>query len=527
VLPFVNVGGDPEQDYFADGITDDLITGLSKVGDLFVIARNSTFVYKGQAVPIRRVAEDLGVHYVLEGSVRRAGGRIRINVQLIDATTGTHVWAEHYDNPMADIFAVQDQVTQRVVLALAGQLTVERLLREARQQTHSPEAYDALLRALEYMRTYTRENLAIALGYLEQALELDPDYPRVHAELGGLYWSIANDGWGTSFGLSYDEAFTKAKQHLKKAMRVPSPRAHQFISKSHSNEGRYDEAIAEAKKMIALNPNHVLGYETLGRALNKAGRASEGVEAMKMAMRLDPRGDDQGWVSYRLGEALYLSGQFDAAAEAFARSAERNQNEWSYAFLAASHAQAERQEQAKTALATFDRIMADAGEEPYTVAKVEGWAFKFQRDRARVQEGFRKAGMPEGAASTLELDWAQDVSPAEVPGATTIDAATAKNLVDRGVTVVDVREDHYWNDGHVPGAVHLSLYSDFTEAKLAEVVAKDQELVILAHGSAVNPRSARACARAVSWGFSKVYYFREGYPGWQAAGYPIKMVQNQ
>lgn len=522
VLPFDNLSGDPSRDYFTDGFTDDLITDLSKLDDLFVISRNSTFVYKGRNVPVREVAEDLGVRYVLEGSIRENDGQVRINVQLVDATSGVHVWAERYERPMTDIFAVHDELTRRVVMALAGQLTVERLLRDARRETHSLAAYDAFLHALKYMHTYTRESLAIAIQYLEQALALDPDYPRVHAALGGLYWDIANEGWETSFGLTYDEAFTNAKHHLKEAMRVPSPLAHFYISKSHSNEGRYEEAIAEARKMIALNPNDSLGYRALGRALNKAGRSSESIATIRMAMRLDPRGDDTGWVSYRLGEALYLSSHFEEAAEAFARSAERNQNEWSYVFLAASYGQLNRLDEASEALATFNRIKAEAGEELYTVAKVEGWVFKNEEDRARVQDGFRKAGMPEGATSDLKLNWAQDVSPSEVEGATTIDAVAAKSLFDLGTTFVDVRGDHYWNAGHVPGAVHLSLYSDFTPLNLAEVADKDQPLVILAHGDAGGTRSARAAARAVSWGFTKVHYFREGFPAWHSAGYPVE-----
>ncbi|MHC4066938.1 MAG: BTAD domain-containing putative transcriptional regulator, partial [Planctomycetota bacterium] len=462
VLPFDNLSKDPDQDYFADGITDDLITELSRLDELFVIARNSTSVYKGRAVGIRQVAEDLGVRYVLEGSVRRRDGQIRINVQLIDALTGSHIWAERYDNPLNDLFSVQDQVTERVAFAIAGALTSERLKSQVRRETDDPKAYDAFLRGSEQWRRYTRENYALAIRHLSEAVELDPGFARAHAMLGGAYWEIANDGWEESFGMTYDEAFDKAKHHLDLAMRNPTSLAHFYLSKSHSNEGRFEAAVVEAKKMIALNPNHVLGYKALGRALNKAGRSSESVAALQLAIRLDPRGDDQGWVSYRLGEALYLSGRDAEAAEAFARSAERNQNEWSYAFLAASLAQLGRQEAALEALERFNLIQSEAGEEQYTVAAVESWAYKLASDRARVQEGFRKAGMPEGATTSVSLDWAQDVSPLEVEGATTIDAAAAKALIERGVAVVDVRNGKYWNAGHIPGAAHLNLYKDFT-----------------------------------------------------------------
>lgn len=525
VLPFDNLSNDQEQDYFADGITDDLITDLSKIPGLFVIARNSTFVYKGKDVPIRRVAEDLGIRYVLEGSVRRAGEQVRINAQLIDATSGGHLWAERYDGPVADVLAFQDQVTHQVASALEIKLTKAYDREIARQETINPEAYDAVLRAVEHSRNHTREDFAIAIPYLEKAIRLDPHYARAHTVLGGILWTIANEDWERSFDLTHGGALEKARHHLQLGMKIPSSQGHLFQSRMHSNEGRYEEAIVEAKKLLALNPSDARGYEALGRALNKAGLAAESIVPLRKAIRLDPRGDDKGWISYRLGESLYLSGDYQKAAEAFANSVEKNHNEWTYLFLAASLAQVGELEKAGAALAKFEQIRASAGEAPYTVARVEDWAYKNPEDRERVKEGMRKAGMPEGANAKTDFGFAQDVTPSDVAGATTISAEQAMHLFKRGVTMIDVRDQADWDEGHIPGSVHLYLYSDFTDAALSALIAKDEEVVLFAEETGGSKTSAIATARAVNWGFEKIYYFREGFPGWKAAGFPTKLAK--
>jgi TolB-like protein/Flp pilus assembly protein TadD/rhodanese-related sulfurtransferase len=524
VLPFANLSGDLEQDFFVDGITDDIITEISRLGDLFVISRNSTFVYKDKAVEIRQVAEDLGVRYVLEGSVRQIDDRIRINAQLIDAVTGTHVWAERYYEALTDIFVLQDKVTERVALALAGQIATERWIHQARQEANSLEAYQAFLRAKRLSRLpdgYTIENFASRIHHLNQALELDPNYARAHAQLGGAYWEIANEGWETSFAMTKDEAIEKATHHLGLASQYPTREYHFFMAKFHHGEGRFDMAIAEARKMIALNKNDVLAYKALGRALNFAGRSAETIELIKRALRLDPRGDDQGWLSYRLGEALYMSGREEEAVEYFERSAERNQNEWSYFYLAAVYGQTGRLEEAREALEQNNILRAEVGNDPFTIAEIGTWNYKRRKDMERVQDGLRKAGMPEGLSTTLRSNSADDVLPTEVEGAKTIDGVMAKSLFDRGVPFIDVRSSVYWAAGHVPGALNLDLFEEFTEDKVSKIAIKDKDLVIIAHGATVSSRSARASARAVQWGFTKVYFFRDGFAGWKSAGYPV------
>jgi TolB-like protein/class 3 adenylate cyclase len=329
VLPFTNMSDDAEQEYFADGITDDLITDLSKISELLVIARNSTFTYKGKAVNVRQVAEELGVRYVLEGSVRRAGDRVRINAQLIDATTGGHVWAERYDRSLADIFALQDQVTQKVVKALEVHLTADDVERQAGKETEILEAYDALLRAMEHLRAYTKEDQAIAIANLKKAIELDPNYARAHAVLALSYWDTWSNAWQAVLEMSSEDVLKKAKHHLEEAMKDPTPFAYFLHATMLSDEGRFDEAITEAEKLLALDPNALNGLMALARALNKAGRFGEGLDVLKKVVQLDPKGTEWGWYSYRLGESHYHTENYDEAGKSFATYTERYpKDEW-------------------------------------------------------------------------------------------------------------------------------------------------------------------------------------------------------
>ena len=202
VLPFANLSDDPQQGYFADGIAEDLMTDLSRLSGLFVVSRNSAFAYKGKSVDLRQVGRELGVRYVLEGSVRRAGDQVRINVQLVDAATGGHQWAERYDGSLADIFALQDKVTKAVVAALAVQLTPSEQVAIGKHDTKVPEAYDAFLRGWEHYQRTTPQDFAKAIPYFERAIELDPDYGRAHAALAMVYFRSYDQRWASSLGMS-------------------------------------------------------------------------------------------------------------------------------------------------------------------------------------------------------------------------------------------------------------------------------------------------------------------------------------
>ena len=227
VLPLANMSNDPNQDYFADGITEDLITELSKVSGLFVIARNTSFTYKGKAVKIAQVAEELGVRYVLEGSVQRAGDRVRINAQLIDALNGGHVWAERFDGSLADVFALQDKVTTTTAEALAVRLTATQLASIAQKETSVPAAYDAFLRGWEHYRRTTPEDFRQAIPFFEEAIRLDPDYGRAYAALAMVYLLSNNRQWWNSLGIAPRETYQRGMTYLQEARKRPTSTSYQ------------------------------------------------------------------------------------------------------------------------------------------------------------------------------------------------------------------------------------------------------------------------------------------------------------
>ena len=292
ILPFNNMSDDPSQDYFADGMTEDLITDISKLSGLFVIARNTMFSYKGKAVKVSQVAEDLGVRYVLEGSVRRAGDKVRINAQLIDAVSGGHLWAERYDGSLSDIFAVQDQVTSKIVSALSLNLTpVEQQALAKKGTTNSeaasPQAYDEFLKGWELRWRVNRESYARAEQHFKKALDYDPDYARAHAGLALLYMQIWQKGWHQDSG-SPSAGWHRAREHLEAAMSNPDSLTHSLRSTLELHNRRHDKAISEARQAVALNPSSAEGHLVLAEALSYSGEPMEAIYNVELAQRLDP-----------------------------------------------------------------------------------------------------------------------------------------------------------------------------------------------------------------------------------------------
>jgi TolB-like protein/class 3 adenylate cyclase len=400
VLPFNNMSDDPSQNYFADGMTEDLITDLSKVSGLFVIARNSSFSYKGQQVKVRQVAEDLGVRYVLEGSVRRAGDQVRINAQLIDATTGGHLWADRYDGTLADVFVLQDQVTRRIVAALALNLTPAEANRRRQKETDVAEAYDAFLQGWEHYRRFTAEDFVRAIPYFERAVELDPEYGRAYAALSAVYWqswlkSVGDYVWtakvnpSDSTYLSWQGARAKSEKYLALAMNNPTALAHQLASRMHSEDRQFDKAIVEAERGVALDPNDPEGHWAMGRALISAGRAEAAIAAAEKGMRLDPQ---YPWpYLYLIGMARIELGQFEEAVAALQRvlkwpPASNDVN----AALAIAHALLDHKEEARAALKAY----TDGRQwTPWVFQVLEHWQFKREVDNWRFGRGLLKAGL--------------------------------------------------------------------------------------------------------------------------------------
>jgi adenylate cyclase len=285
VLPFVNMSKDPDQEYFSDGLTDVLTGDLSKISSLFVIARNSAFTYKGKAVNMQDIRKELGVRYVLEGSVQKAGEQVRIVTQLIDTTTDSHLWSERYDRPLKDIFTLQDEIVQKIVTTLRLQLTLQEQGVIVRKHTDNLEAYDAFLRGVEYRSRFTQEANAQARQLFEKALALDPQYAEAYAWLGWTYyqewiwrWSAAPQALERSFALA-QRAVT-----LDDSL----PFAHSLLNNDYALKQQYDQAIAEGERAIALDPNNADSYAVQAEALNYAGRPEEALRAVAQAMRLNP-----------------------------------------------------------------------------------------------------------------------------------------------------------------------------------------------------------------------------------------------
>jgi len=321
VLPFSNLSQDPSQEYFSDGVTEDLITGLSKVSGLFVIARNSVFTYKGKAVKVRDVGRDLGVRYVLEGGVQRSGSRVRITAQLVDATTGYHIWAERYDREVNDIFALQDEVTQRIVSAMAVKLTEAEKRRLGRPPTGNPEAYDLVLRGHEERRLTTRDGNAEARRLFVKALDLDPNYAAAYLGLAWTHLQSWQFMWSTD-----REGLERARELAERAIALNESLvgAHHVLGQIYLWMKQHDRAIAEAQQAVALAPNDADGYETLAETLCWSGRPEECIQAIRHAMRVNPH--YPYFYDWTLGHGYYLTGQRQQALDSFARALKGNPN---------------------------------------------------------------------------------------------------------------------------------------------------------------------------------------------------------
>ncbi len=320
VLPFDNMSGDATQDYFADGISEDLTTDLSKLSGLFVVARNSSFAYRDRAMDLRDVARELGVGYLLEGSVRRSGDSVRINAQLIDGSTGGHVWAERFDGEMSNIFQLQDEVNRKIVEALAISLTLtEREIIES-VETSSPEAYDLLLRGLEQFHRSSPDSTREARVLFRQAIELDPDYARAYANIALTYASDVNFLRTSDKEQSIRLGLEYATRAVELDARIPQ--IHFARSALYLAEGKHDASIEAARRLIEVHPGYPDGHGMLAFALCFGGRHPEALEAIRTSHRMDP---EVTYIELALeGRILFFLHRFDEAAEVVERSVLKN-----------------------------------------------------------------------------------------------------------------------------------------------------------------------------------------------------------
>ena len=384
VLPLVNMSGDPEQEFFADGLTEDIITELSRFHDLIVISRNSTFVYKGKAVKVQDVAREFGVDYLLEGSVRKAGGRIRVTVQLIDAQADRHIWAERYDREFEDIFAIQDEMTRSIVATLPGRVEAATHDRAKRKPTDNMAAYECVLAAKVLHHRSTRDDNAEAQRLLNRALALDPNYAHAHA------WKACVLGQTWVYDWCADREATiqqvAAELEITLALDDNDSDVHRILAALNLNRDDHDKAAYHQERALALNPNYDLVVVQQGELLTWLGRPEEGIEWIKKAMRLNPYHPERFWS--HLGRACYCAEKYADAAGAFSRITRPDHTH--HAFLAATFAQ---MGDAVAAAAHSAEVLKR--EPKFSVAVyLATQHYKREADRQRHETGLLKAGLP-------------------------------------------------------------------------------------------------------------------------------------
>ena len=395
VLPFANLGGDADQAYFADGMTEDLITDLSQFRGLAVIGRNSTFSRRVRSAPLDEVARELGVDYVLQGSVQRSGVRVRINVELTDVRRQAQLWAGRYDGVLNDVFALQDQVTEQIIAALTEELPDWGTVYSGNKEIKNPISYDLFLQGWAHYWRNTPADFVKAIGYLEQALRYDPGYGRAQATLAAVYWSAWEQEWEQGLGLTAEETLARAKSHLDAALGSHSALAHMVAAEMLTAQGYHDRAIAEADRAIAAEPGSAVGFYAKGVALVMSGAPRDAEQLLRKAMRLDPY---SGAYLFWLALAQFDTERFEQAATTLKLAIDRNpEDDWPYLLLASTLGHLERPKEAKSALDQFDRLSRSrrawsSRHLPY----VHSWAFRDQRDTQRLVMGLKKAGLELG-----------------------------------------------------------------------------------------------------------------------------------
>jgi adenylate cyclase len=381
------MSGDPEQEFFADGITEDLITDLSKASGLFVIARNSSFAYKGRSVKVQEIGRDLGVRFVLEGSVRKAGNRVRITAQLIDAGNGGHLWAERFDRDLTDIFSTQDEVVEKIVGALSVTFTRGEQQRLHRRGTASVEAYETWLRARASLTRGTRESVAEAKAMYRRAIEIDGNFPAPHAGLSLAGISNYSSGWAADPAQELDEAETWARRALE--LNDQDPIGHMALGNVLLWRRNHEGALAEFRRMTELDPNFAQGHSATGMALMYAGRSADALQPIATSMRLDPHYPPV--VLHFLAQANLSLGQYEVAAQLLRDRIARNPHtESSRMLLAACYGHLGRLDDARATWAEVLEINPD-----FSLTQREGvMPYKDAGDFRRIIEGLAKAGLP-------------------------------------------------------------------------------------------------------------------------------------
>ena len=356
VLPFVNMSDDPKQEFFSDGITEEIITGLSKAPHLFVISRQSSFSYKGKPVKVKQVSEELGVRYVLEGSVQKSTDRIRINAQLIDALTGRHIWAERYDRDLKDIFALQDDITMKILTAIRVKLTEGEQVSGAEKYFKGKQGLDCYLKYLESLNYLFRANIKdtkVARRIGEEAIEMCPDNPMINTLMSGVnyleYW--------LGLGKSPRESLEKGIELAQKAVAMDESlaSAHGTLSLFYTQKREYERAIAEGERAVALEPGGWSSHMRYGMSLHYGGRPEEAIQALQKAIRLNPAGESSNF--FHLGHAYRTTGRYEEAVSEYKKALQRApDNIFAHLGLAATYSMMGREQEARAEAAEVLRI---------------------------------------------------------------------------------------------------------------------------------------------------------------------------
>ena len=386
VLPFANMSGDPEQEYFADGISEEIITGLSRLRWLFVIARNSSFTYKGKAVDIKRVARELGVRYVLEGSVRKGGNRVRITAQLIDAATGNHIWADRYDGELTDVFALQDEITRKAVAAIEPSLLEAEGVRSQHRAPEDLDAWDMVMRANSQFWRLTKSDSEAAIAMLRRAVQRHPDYAPAHSMLAFALLVSRQVGW-----ISMEPEVNEPAAIAAHAVELDDrdPWAHLALGYVAFTRRRTDEAVDEFQHALDLNPNFAAAHGFLGHALVLDGRSDQAIAHSEQAIRMSPHDPQNALFNVGLAAAHYLAGRYNEAI-VYGRKAMQQRFGLTngHRIYIASLAQAGQIDEARAALAKLQELQPG-----HSIAWIERNIPYTPGPMAKFLEGMRKAGL--------------------------------------------------------------------------------------------------------------------------------------